>query len=92
MKSWRAFRIDVGLQNLSVRGELRGSVLSSAQLNRNLEHSFGKPAEPLLPFAVDGRIELRAELSGNLPDRNPESGALEKLTAQESSREFQWPV
>jgi outer membrane protein assembly complex protein YaeT len=58
--------LDVHTRDLSTAGELTGSVGSLAQLTRSLEPSFGKAADPPLPFPIDGRVEFRAALSGTL--------------------------
>jgi outer membrane protein assembly complex protein YaeT len=58
--------LDVSRRDMTASGELRGGIGSLAQLIRNLERSFGKPADSMLPFPIDGRIEWRAVVSGSL--------------------------
>jgi outer membrane protein assembly complex protein YaeT len=54
------------LPDLSLVGELRGTVGSVARLLQDARRSFGRSADSLLPSNVDGSAEWRASLSGSL--------------------------
>jgi len=66
--------LDTG--KMSLAGELTGTVRSASELIHALESDLRRPADSLLPFAVDGALESRVTLSGSI--REP--GASVELT------------